>query len=307
MKRILVLLLLCISIGVYADKREDCYDAAKNEMSVGKYGQALKHLEKLVNVNGGSANYRDVEQMMSVCKGKLAAMDKIYNEAKALMKKKQYDQALSKLQDVKKRDRDDDKIYKDVGDLIKQCETKIHEEQLAAAQRKKQQETQKPTTEVAVAEPVVEPTPTPSAPKQIGYAALYNDYFDTHAGDWRLQWFTIDFHGATTVGDNISIMNFRWKPVEASLLNLNLDYIHDGGFSLNWEPIVRGYLPVTHDGRWSVYTGMGAHVSLYGGSHHFLFEIGAEANWNEKYSSRMFFKYNGGVAIGMSFSIGKWL
>lgn len=139
-----------------------------------------------------------------------------------------------------------------------------------------------------------------------GYAGRYNDYFDAVGGDWRIMWFSIDFHGMTTVGDNISIFNARWKPVELSLVNFNLDYIHDG-FTANWEPVVRGYMPITRDGKWSAFLGMGAHVCMNKSDHHFLLEFGAEANWNSLMSSRMFFKYNGGVSIGISFDLGTWL
>lgn len=139
-----------------------------------------------------------------------------------------------------------------------------------------------------------------------GYVGRYNDYFDAIGGTWHITWFSVDFHGMTTVGDNFSFMNFRWKPVEFSLINLNLDYVMGGGMSVNWEPIVRGFMPISRDGKWAAYAGIGAHVSIVGGYHSFLLELGAEIQWNEKYSSRMFFKYNGGCALGMSFDMGSW-
>lgn len=306
MRKILLILMLCISVGMYADKISEYYTTAKTEMSQGKYEQALFHLNKLVEKNNNSANYRDVEQMLKECKKKIALENK-YQAAKQQMNQKKYALALNQFKAINAENKGN---YRDVSMLIKQCETKIKDAELAAAKRKQQQENlanaAQETTTSAPVKSVSETQPQVSVP-QSSYAGLYNDYFSSKSGDWRIQWFTIDFHGMTTVGDNISLLDFRWKPVEASLININLDYVHGPGFSINWEPIVRGYLPVSHDGRWSVYAGMGAHVSLYGGQHSFLAEIGAEANWNEKYSSRMFFKYNGGFALGMSFSIGKWL
>ena len=138
-----------------------------------------------------------------------------------------------------------------------------------------------------------------------GYAGRYNDYFSS-LGDWRATWFSIDLHGMTTFGSNISMLNFRWKPVEFSLLNVNIDFLMDD-LTINWEPVVRGFVPVTRDGRWAAFLGMGAHVAMMeNGGNYFLLEFGMEANWNEKYSSRIFFKYNGGISLGMSFDIGKW-
>lgn len=138
-----------------------------------------------------------------------------------------------------------------------------------------------------------------------GYAGRYNDYFSS-LGDWRATWFSIDLHGMTTFGSNISMLNFRWKPVEFSLLNVNIDFLMDD-LTINWEPVVRGFIPVTRDGRWAAFLGMGAHVAMMeNGFNSFLLEFGMEANWNEKYSSRIFFKYNGGISLGMSFDIGKW-
>lgn len=138
-----------------------------------------------------------------------------------------------------------------------------------------------------------------------GYAGRYNDYFDAN-GSWRMTWFSIDLHGMTTIGNNISLCNVRWKPVEISLININIDYLMENGVSANWEPVVRGFLPVSRNGKWAAFAGLGAHVCMTGGSSHFLFEIGMERQWNSKYSSRIFFKYNGAAAIGMSFDIGKW-
>lgn len=138
-----------------------------------------------------------------------------------------------------------------------------------------------------------------------GYVGRYKDYFDAN-GDWRVTWFGMEAGVMTAVGLNISTINARWKPVELSLLNFNLNYnFLSDAFCIGWEPVVRGFLPVSRDGRWSAFVGMGAHVDFIEYSH-FLIEFGMEAQWNEKYASRIFFKYNGGCVLGMSFDIGTW-
>ena len=88
-------------------------------------------------------------------------------------------------------------------------------------------------------------------------------------------------------------------------LNLNYDFIIRDEMDVAWEPVVRGFLPVTRDGMWAAFVGMGAHVGMNYSA--FLLEFGMECHWSEKYSSRMFFKYNGTCAIGMSFDIGAWI
>lgn len=141
-----------------------------------------------------------------------------------------------------------------------------------------------------------------------GYKGRYNDYFDAN-GDWRLTYMSFDFHGMTTIGDNISLFNFRWKPVEFSIINLNLDYMMEGEFSASWEPVIRGFLPISRNGKCAAFVGAGAHMSIthfYEYAHYFLVEVGMEFQWNEKYSSRLFFKYNGVCSFGMSFDVGRW-
>ncbi|MBR6018134.1 MAG: hypothetical protein IK073_05895 [Paludibacteraceae bacterium] len=301
---LLILLLLCFSVAIYADRKEQLYNQAKTEMSQGEYQKALDHLNRLVELNNKSTNYRDVAQMKSECELQIK-LDEKYREAKKQIEQKKYEQARENLRAVKK---DSKRNYPDVDQLITQCENKIREAELARIEKEKEKDKKKSKGK----DNPVGPSPEGHGGDSIspstcqGYACLYNDYYNKVGGDWRLQWFTVDFHGLTTVGDNISLFTFRWKPVEVSLLNFNFDYVNAGRFSFNLEPIVRGYLPVSKDGKWSVYAGMGAHISLYGGQHSFLCELGAEINWSEKYASRMFFKYNGGVALGMSFSMGQW-
>lgn len=138
-----------------------------------------------------------------------------------------------------------------------------------------------------------------------GYVGRYNDYTETHS-DWRLTWFSIDVHGLTTLGNRLSFVNTRWKFVELSLVGFTVDYFMEGMVGASWEPIARAYMPVTRDGKWAAYLGMGAHISMTGGFNYFLLETGMEIQWNEKYSSHIFFKYNGECTFGMSFDIGKW-
>lgn len=139
-----------------------------------------------------------------------------------------------------------------------------------------------------------------------GYAGRYRDYFDANGGDWHVTWLEADFHIMTTMGINIATMNARWQAVELSLLNFNLDYnFLWGDAEFGWEPVIRGFLPVSRDGKWAAFVGMGAHLGIESYSA-FLLEFGMECIWNGKYSSRMFFKYNGACSIGMSFSFGTW-
>ena len=140
-----------------------------------------------------------------------------------------------------------------------------------------------------------------------GYAGRYNDYFDAN-GDWHLTWVSAELGLFTAVGMNVSAFNVRWKPVELSLINLNLGFnFLNGDLYMGWEPVVRGFLPITRDGHWAAYAGLGAHVDFVSpGDAYFLFELGAETQWNEKFSSRMFFKYNGCITLGMSFDFGYW-
>lgn len=139
-----------------------------------------------------------------------------------------------------------------------------------------------------------------------GYIGRMNDYYEAKSGNWHLTWISMDMHALTTIGNNLSFFNVRWKPVEVSLLNLNLDYIQDESFSASWEPIVRGYVPISRDGKWAAFIGLGGHVCMTGGGNSFLFELGADIQWSAKRSSRIFLKYNGGLSLGMSLDIGTW-
>lgn len=140
-----------------------------------------------------------------------------------------------------------------------------------------------------------------------GYKGFYKDYYDSRPGNFRLEWVNLDLSGLLTLGLNVAVCPVRWKPVELSLVNFNVDFFMDNRISAAWEPIVRGYHPITRDGKWAGYIGFGAHVSMTRSWSYFLFEAGVDVNWNDKLSSRIFFKYNGASTFGMSLDLGgKW-
>lgn len=139
-----------------------------------------------------------------------------------------------------------------------------------------------------------------------GYVGRYKDYYEAKGGCWHFTWVSMDFHALTTIGNNLSFMNVRWKPVEVSLLNLNLDYVQDSTFGASWEPIVRGYVPISRNGKWAAFAGIGGHFCMTEGESHFLLELGMDVQWSAKTSSRMFFKYNGAASLGISFDLGRW-
>lgn len=140
-----------------------------------------------------------------------------------------------------------------------------------------------------------------------GYKGFYKDYYDSRPGNFRLEWVNFDLSGLLTLGVNVAVCPIRWKPVELSLVNFNVDFFMEKKITAAWEPVVRGYHPITRDGKWAGYIGLGAHVSITHAWSYFLFELGAEVNWNDKLSSRIFFKYNGACTFGMSLDLGgKW-
>jgi len=162
-----------------------------------------------------------------------------------------------------------------------------------------------------------------------GYCGLLDDYFEGSERTWKTTNFFIDLYGAESLGFRIGGLAKRWKFVEFSLLDFDLEYVYHHeraymdviqAFHLDWEPIVRGYLPFSHDGRrWAAYVGMGISVNLFSLELYpnfsyyyrmpkFLFEIGAEFNWIKKdnVSSRIFYRYDGYSSVGISFDFYKW-
>lgn len=162
-----------------------------------------------------------------------------------------------------------------------------------------------------------------------GYKGLLEDYFEGSERTWKTTNFFLDLYGAESVGLRIGGWAKRWKFVEISLLDFDVEYAYRverayqdvvQAFHVDWEPIVRGYLPLSRDGRrWAAYMGVGIAVNLfslelspnisyYYKMPNFLFEIGAEFNWikNDNVSSRVFYRYDGYSSVGISFDFYKW-
>ena len=153
-----------------------------------------------------------------------------------------------------------------------------------------------------------------------GYSGIINDYFDGGARVWKTTRFFVDVYALESIGLRIGGLAKRWKYVEFSLLDFDVEYAHKS-FYLDWEPIVRGYLPLSrNERRWAAYMGMGISVNMlnlavapevklsYLGTPHFLFELGAEFQWKkrEDLSSRIFFRYDGFSSFGFSFDFYQW-
>lgn len=153
-----------------------------------------------------------------------------------------------------------------------------------------------------------------------GYSGIVEDYFDGGERVWKTTRFFVDVYALEPIGFRIGGLAKRWKYVEFSLLDFDVEYAHKS-FYLDWEPIVRGYLPLSrNERRWALFMGMGISVNMlnlsvdpkvefsYLGKPHFLFEVGAEYHWKKRdnISSRIFFRYDGFASFGFSFDIYKW-
>ena len=156
-----------------------------------------------------------------------------------------------------------------------------------------------------------------------GYRGIIDDYFEGDERVWKTSRFFVDVFAAQSTGFRIGGLSKRWKFVEFSLLDFSVEFDYnrsDKLFNINWEPIVRGYLPLSRSGnRWAVFIGMGPSVKMfsldvaptdfrYFNVVNFLFEIGAEFHWLKKdnLSSRIFYRYNGYSSVGFSFDFYKW-
>ena len=157
-----------------------------------------------------------------------------------------------------------------------------------------------------------------------GYRGIWDDYFESSERTWKTTRFFVDIYGAESVGFRIGGLAKRWKCVEFSLMNFAVEYAYKE-FYLNWEPIVRGYLPLSRKTQhWALFMGLGTSVNMfnvrvaknidpkqrfsYFDAANFLFELGAEFQWNEKdnLSSRIFYRYDGYHSLGISFDLYKW-
>ena len=170
-----------------------------------------------------------------------------------------------------------------------------------------------------------------------GYRGITQSYFETLGGVWRTTRFFFDLHAGESCGFRIGGVAKRWKYIEFSLLDFNVEYAFKIGTDkesgeikfgsskvhVDWEPVIRGYLPLSRrDQCWSLFMGIGTSVHFlhydllenkvkmpYAG---FLFEFGAEFVWSKKnnLSSRIFYRgcydkfgYN---SIGISFDLYEW-
>lgn len=160
-----------------------------------------------------------------------------------------------------------------------------------------------------------------------GYSGIVEDYFDGGERVWKTTRFFVDVYALEPIGFRIGGLAKRWKYVEFSLLDFDVEYAHKS-FYLDWEPIVRGYLPLSrNERRWALFMGMGISVNMlnlavapevkfsYLGTPHFLFELGAEFQWKKKahwkkrdedISSRIFFRYDGFSSFGFTFDFHQW-
>lgn len=152
----------------------------------------------------------------------------------------------------------------------------------------------------------------------LGYASLYEDYFNNREGSWRITPISASVYGGGSWGLRVSGYMVRWKVVEVDLLNLNTSF--SKSFLLSWEPMVRGYLPLQRDGLgWTAYVGVGGCVHIVDRplkddamtSHsNFLLETGAEFNLklknNQTTSGRVFIRIDGTFSVGAAFDLHQW-
>lgn len=165
-----------------------------------------------------------------------------------------------------------------------------------------------------------------------GYQGITQSYFETLGGVWKTTLFFVDLHAGQSNGFRIGGLAKRWKYVEFSLLDFDVEYAFTLGnkedskvyfksskIHVDWEPVVRGYLPVSRRNQcWSLFMGLGTSVHFL---HYdlleskvrlpyadFLFELGAEFYWSKKdnVSSRIFYRYDGYSSIGISFDLYEW-
>ena len=166
--------------------------------------------------------------------------------------------------------------------------------------------------------------------KKFDYSGLSQSYFETVGGNWKTTRFFVDLYALESIGFRIGGLAKRWKFVEFSLLDFDFGYAHHianqldnrhhDNLRIDWEPIVRGYLPISRQNRcWSLFVGIGAAINVvemevpdikfnFLNTHSVLLEIGAEYKWkkNDNWSSRIFYRYDGCSSIGISFDLYKW-
>lgn len=162
--------------------------------------------------------------------------------------------------------------------------------------------------------------PSGIRPGTEGYKGLLRDYFDNNNRAWKTTHFFFDIYALECAGIRLGGFAKRWKFVEVSLISFNIQYDMPKLY-FDWEPIVRGFLPVSRTPeRWAVFAGMGLSVNILrfdheemavtlSGKANVLFEMGAEYHWKRRpnVSSRIFYRFDGYYSsIGYSFDLHKW-
>ncbi len=161
-----------------------------------------------------------------------------------------------------------------------------------------------------------------------GYSGLVEDYYDYLGGERKTTYFEINAYILGNYGIRMSTLMYRWKFVEFDALNMNFS-LYDS-MSIDWEPMVRGYLPLNGSGRcWAVYIGIGPRVNFYENSwkqedeydeyytynnystksrSSIVFETGVEYNWvnRDDTSTRLFLRYDGYTSVGIAFDLCQW-
>ena len=164
--------------------------------------------------------------------------------------------------------------------------------------------------------------------KQGGYNGLVEDYFDYLGGEHKTTYFEINGYLFGNYGIRMSTIMYRWKFIELDALNMNFSFYDS--MSIDWEPMVRVYLPLNGSGRcWAAYMGLGVRVNFYENSwkneyeydeyytyynystnprSSIVFETGVEYNWENRddTSTRLFLRYDGYTSIGIAFDLCKW-
>ncbi len=159
---------------------------------------------------------------------------------------------------------------------------------------------------------------------EYGYKGIAQSYFETLGGDWKTTRFFVDLYALQSFGFRIGGLAKRWKYVEFSLLDFDVELasrnFKNWRVRVDWEPMVRGYLPISRRDRcWSLFAGVGASVNLinvplnlpksftYFKENCFVFELGAEYYWSKKenVSSRIFYRLEAGPMYlnGLSYSV----
>ena len=134
-----------------------------------------------------------------------------------------------------------------------------------------------------------------------GYSAL-SDFNDSH-GKWEIDWVGIRMGLGTGLGNDYSLLAFRYSvlKVEPVVLGLKYDFIESYG-SFYYQPDIKLVFPWNSD--WAVEFGVGPsiQVNLKRGRTNawFTTEVGVLYHWGGMLSSDFFMRYDGIFSIGAS-------